>query len=97
MWMYSPYFRPVFWTVMGFLYAITIAGAIYWAHDLGPSMNWWKWLLMVLWYCGLSIGVAASFTFMGEREPKAGGRFLGLTAAIAVVFGVCICFLVFRC
>jgi hypothetical protein len=81
---------------MGLLYALTIAGAVYWAHDLGLSMNWWKWLLLALWYCGLSIGVAASFTFMGEREPKAGGRVLRFTAAIAVVFGVCICFLVIR-
>jgi hypothetical protein len=81
---------------MGFLYAMTIAGAVYWAHDLGLSMNWWKWLLPALWYCGLSFGVAASFTLMGEREPKAGGRVLAFTAGIAVVFGVCICFLVFR-
>jgi len=96
MWMYSPYYRPVFWTAMGFIYAITILGARYWAQDLGLIMHWWKWLLLALWYCGLSIGVAASFTFMGEREPKAGGRVLRLTAAIAVVFGVCIFFLAFR-
>jgi hypothetical protein len=96
MWMYSPYYRPVFWTAMGFIYAITILGARYWAQDLGLIMHWWKWLLLALWYCGLSIGVAGSFTLMGEREPKAGGRVLAFSVTIAVIFGICISFLVIR-
>jgi hypothetical protein len=88
--MYSPFFKSIFWTTMGFIYAITIAGARYWAQDLGLSMNWWKWLLIAIWYCVLSLAFAGGFTLIGEREHKAGGRFLVFTGTIAAAFGVCV-------
>ena len=39
---YSPFFKPVFWTLMGLIYALIIAGAPIWAEDLGLRMNWLK-------------------------------------------------------
>lgn len=82
---YSTFFRPLFWTVMGLVYAVLIVGARYWAQDVGLQMTWWKWLLVALWYVLLSFAFAGGFTLMGEREPKAGGRHLAFFLAIAVV------------
>ena len=36
----------------------------------------------------MSLGIAASFTLMGEKEPRAGQLALGLTLAIMIVLGV---------
>lgn len=86
--LYSTIARPLFWTVMGLIYALMIAGAPVWARDLGLQMTWWKWLLAALWYGLLSLGIAASFTLMGEKEPQAGQYALGLTLAIMIILGV---------
>jgi len=85
---YSTFFRPIFWMVMGLLYAVTFAGARYWSQDLGLHMTWWKWILVGLWYALLSFAFAGGFTLIGERERKAGWRHLGFFLAIAVILGV---------
>lgn len=85
---YSTFFRPVFWVVMGLLYALIIAGAGIWAQDLNLSMNWWKWLLASFWYVALSMGIAVGFTFIGEKEPHAGYRIAGLTVVVMALLGV---------
>jgi hypothetical protein len=73
---------------MGLIYALMIAGTPMWAKDLGLQMNWWKWLLTAVWYGLLSISIAASFTLMGEKEPRAGQYSLGLTLVIMIILGV---------
>ena len=73
---------------MGLIYALTIAGARVWAEDLGLPMNWWKWLLTAIWYCLLSFSFAAGFTLLGEKEPRAGYYFLGISLAIMIILGV---------
>jgi hypothetical protein len=88
MFLYSTIARPLFWIVMGLIYALMIASAPGWASDLGLQMTWWKWLLAALWYGLLSLGIAASFTLMGEKEPRAGQYALGLTLAIMIILGV---------
>lgn len=94
MFIYSSFFKPVFWVVMGLIYAVMIAGAGYWAHDLGLSMTWWKWVLVALWYLLLSFAFAGGFTLMGEREGRAGQRHLGFFLAITVVCGAVLWFVV---
>jgi hypothetical protein len=91
---YSTFFRPIFWTVMGLIYAVLMAGARYWAQDLGLHMTWWKWVLAALWYVLLSFAFAGGFTLMGERERGAGWRHLGFFLTITVVFGLALWFLV---
>ena len=86
--LYSTIARPLFWILMGLIYALMIAGAPVWARDLGLQMTWWKWLLAALWYGLLSLGIAASFTLMGEKEPRAGQYALALTLAIMIILGV---------
>ncbi|MGD8982674.1 MAG: hypothetical protein PVH99_14130 [Desulfobacteraceae bacterium] len=85
--LYSTIARPLFWIVMGLIYALMIAAAPLWAKDLGLQMNWWKWLLTAVWYGLLSISIAASFTLMGEKEPRAGQYSLGLTLVIMIILG----------
>ena len=90
---YSTTLRPLFWIVMGLLYALMIAGAPVWAEDIGLQMSWWKWLLTGIWYGLLSICIAASFTLMGEKEPRAGQYSLGLSLVIMTILGVGLWFL----
>ena len=85
---YSPFFKPIFWIIMGFVYSMTIAGAPLWAEDLGLQMTWWKWILVALWYVLLSFTFAGSFTLLGEKEPGAWYKFLGFHLIITIIFGV---------
>ena len=86
--LYSTIWKAFYWMAMGVLYTIMIAGAPSLADSLGLQMSWWKWLLTALWYVLLSLGVAASFTLMGEKEPRAGQYSLGLTLVIMIILGV---------
>ena len=86
--LYSTFAKPLFWIVMGLLYALMIAGAPVWAEDIGLQMSWWKWLLAAIWYCLLSMGIAAGFTLMGEKEPRAGYYIAGLSVVIMIILGV---------
>jgi hypothetical protein len=85
--LYSTYAKALFWTVMGLLYALMIAGAPIWAADLGLQMTWWKWLLVIIWFCLLNTGLAAGFTFIGEKEPGAGPNILKVSMVIMIVLG----------
>ena len=69
-------------------YALMIAGAPVWDEDIGIPMNWWKWLLTAIWYCLLSVGIAAGFTLMGEKEPRAGYIIAVLSVVIMIILGL---------
>ena len=77
-----------FWFAMGAITVLVVAGARLWARDLGLKMRWWKWLLAAVWYCLLSIGIAAGFTLRGEKEPRAGYTIGGLSVIIMIILGV---------
>jgi hypothetical protein len=85
--LYSTVAKSFFWIGMGLVYAMIIAGAPYIAKDLGLQMTWWKWSLAALWYIILSIGVAAGFTVMGEREPGAAKYFFSITIVSMAILG----------
>ena len=86
--LYSTIARPFFWIVMGLLYALMIAGAPVWAEDVGLQMTWWKWLLAAIWFGLLSMGIAAGFTLLGEKEPRAGHYITGLSVIIMIILGI---------
>jgi len=94
MFQYSSFFKPIFWTVMGLIYALIIAGAPIWAQDMGLQMSWWKWILAAAWYALLSFTLAGSFTLLGEKEPAAWYRFLCFNLAITVIVGIIIALLI---
>ena len=77
----------IFAFITGLISGAVIIGAISWAKDLGLNMKWWKWLLSAIWYILLLFLVFAAFTFMGEGEPVAGWKLLGITALIMVILG----------
>ena len=91
---YSPFFKPIFWTIMGLLYALIIAGSPLWAQDLGLQMTWWKWILSGLWYVLLSFTFAGSFTLLGEREPEAWYKFMGFHLIIVIISGAVLFYLI---
>ena len=93
MFVYSTLLRPIFWVVMGLLYALIIAGSKIWAQDLGLEMSWWKWVLVWLWYGLLSLGCAIGFTLMGEKEIRAGYFILGTNFIASVILGAGLWFL----
>ena len=84
---YSPFFKPIFWGVMGLIYTLTALGAPLWAEDLGLQMSWWKWILATLWYVLFSFSLAGAFTLLGERESGAWYKFLGFHLIITIIFG----------
>lgn len=88
--LYSPFFKPTYWIVMGLLYALMVAGAPVWAEELGLQMNWWKWILAVFWYMFLSFSLAGGATLLGEKEPQAWYRFFGFHLIIAAILGIII-------
>ena len=85
---YSPFFKPIFWVVMGLIYTLTALSAPIWATDLGLQMSWWKWLLAAVWYVLINFSFAGSFTLLGEKEPGAWYKFLIFHLIITIIFGV---------
>ena len=77
----------IFAFITGLFSGGVIVGAITWAKDLGLNMNWWKWSLTALWYFLLLFRVFAAFTFIGEGEPAAGWKTLGIAALLMVLLG----------
>ena len=77
----------IFAFVTGLLSGAVIVGAITWAKELGLKMNWWKWLLSALWYVLWLLLVFAAFTFIGEGEPVAGWKILGIAVVLMVILG----------
>jgi len=87
MFAYSPFFKPIFWLIMGLIYTMTALGAPIWAEDLGLQMSWWKWILAALWYALINFSFAGTLTLMGEKEPGAWYKFLGFHLIISIVLG----------
>lgn len=80
--------NPIFWIVMGLIYALVASGFKLWTEDLGLKMTWWKWLLSGLWYAILSITVAGGATLIAENEARAGFYMWGFFGVITIVLGV---------
>jgi hypothetical protein len=79
---------PVFWFIMGLLFVLVAAGAKTWAEELKLKMNWWKWVLVALWYGLLNLTIAVPFTFWGENEGRAGRASLLFLGIITIILGV---------
>jgi len=77
----------VFSFITGLFSGAVIVGAITWAKELGLNMKWWKWMLAAIWYLLLLFLVFAAFTFIGEGEPIAGWKTLGISVVIMVIVG----------
>ena len=78
---------PLFWIVMGLLYAFIFLSIRVWFQDLGLRMNWWKWLLVLGWFFLLNFSIGGGFTLIGEGEQRAGLYLLGGSVTISVIVG----------
>ena len=78
----------LFWMVMGALSVLIGISATLWAKDLDLKMNWFKWVLVVLWYLLLLLTVASPFTMIGENEAVAGYRIIPFLLVPTIVLGV---------
>ena len=77
----------IFAFVTGLLSGGVIVGAIAWSKELGLKLNWWKCLLAALWYLLFLLLIFAAFTFIGEGEPAAGWKTLGMATVVMVILG----------
>ena len=77
----------IFAFIVGLLTGAVVVSAITWAKALGLTMTWWRWLLSALWYLLLLFLVFAAFTFIGEGEPAAGWKTVGISTVLLVILG----------
>ena len=78
----------IFWFVMGMITIIIGAGFKAFANDRGWVLNWWKWLLSILWYIIFSLSILTYGTLTGEREESAGIKILFLGLFVCIIYGV---------
>lgn len=86
--MFTFFTTGTFWFLMGILFIGVVAGAKTWFDELGVKMNWWKWILSLLWWFLLYFTVFAAFTFLGERESTAAWGTLILFGVVDAILGV---------
>ena len=77
----------LFWFIMGMITILIGAGFRVFATDRGWTLNWWKWVLTILWYGIFSLSILAYGTLAGEREESAGLKILLLGLFICIVYG----------
>ena len=78
----------LFWFLMGMLSILVGVGFKYFAEDRGWKLNWWKWLLCIIWWAILSLSIYASGTLTGENESGAGMWGLLSGIFVSLVYGV---------
>jgi hypothetical protein len=74
-----------FWLLMGMITVLVGFGFKTFAEDQGWELNWWKWLLTILWYGIFSLSFLSWGTLIGENEASAGwtlGLFLLFVSAL---------------
>ena len=78
----------LFWFFMGMI--TILVGIVFkaFAKDSGWVLNWWKWLLSIIWYVIFSLSVFSFSTLSGENEGSAGVKILLLGLFISIVLGV---------
>lgn len=78
----------IFWFLMGMLAILVGAGFNAFAKDRGWTLNWWKWLLSIIWYAIFCLSFMAWGTLIGEGEGSAGIKLWGVGMIICIIFGV---------
>ena len=78
----------LFWFFMGMITILIGAGFKVFANGRGWVLNWWKWLLAIIWYIIFSLSLYTYGTLAGENESSAGVKILLLGLFVCLVFGV---------
>jgi hypothetical protein len=77
-----------FWFLMGIIAIFVAKGFKAFAEEQGWELNWWKWLLSILWYGIFSLSFLSWGTLLGENEVGAGWKLGLFTLFIALILGV---------
>lgn len=77
----------IFWFLMGMITVLIGAGFKAFASDRGWVLNWWKWLLSILWYTIFSLSILSYSTLVGEKEGGAAFKILALGLFVSIVYG----------
>ena len=85
---HSTILGPLFWIVMGLLYAFLLYSAKIWFKDLGILMNKRRWVLVATYFIFINITIGGAFTLIGEDEFRAGVYFLGIFGVLSIILGV---------
>ena len=78
----------VFWFIMGVIGVLVGLGFKAFAEDRGWVLNWWKWLLSIIWYSFFSLSILAWGTLIGENEAGAGFRMFLFGLVVCLILGV---------
>lgn len=78
----------LFWFLMGTIAVLVGAGFKAFADDQGWVLNWWKWLLSILWYGLFLVGFLSWGTLIGENEASAGWKLGLFILVVALILGV---------
>ena len=78
----------LFWFFMGMITVLVGVGFKAFIDDRGWVLNWWKWLLSIIWYVIFSLSVLSFGTLSGENEGSAGVKVLLLGLFLCIVSGV---------
>ena len=78
----------LFWFLMGSIGVLVAMGFKTFAEDKGWALNWWKWLLSILWYVIFSLSFYTWGTLIGEFEAGAGFKLWLVGMVICLIFGV---------
>ncbi len=79
---------PLFWIVIGLLYAFTFYSARIWFRDIGIKMTMVKWLLIAVFFILVNLSIGGGFTLIGEDEKNAGIYFTSIGLVICTILGV---------
>jgi hypothetical protein len=77
-----------FWLLMGMIAVLVGFGFKAFAEDRGWELNWWKWLLTILWYGIFSLSFLSWGTLIGENEASAGWKLGVFLLFVSALLGV---------
>ena len=78
----------LYWFIMGIVAVFAGIGFKTFAEDKGWELNWWKWLLSIVWYALFSGSFLAWGTLIGENESSAGWKFGLFGLFLCLILGV---------
>lgn len=78
----------LFWFLMGMVAVLVGCGFKAFADSKGWELNWWKWILIAIWYGIFNLAFLTWGTLIGEMEPGAGWKMGLLLLFVSLILGV---------
>jgi hypothetical protein len=78
----------LYWLLNGMLVVLIATGLKNFAEDRGWTLNWWKWVLVGVWYLILSFSFYGWGTLAGENFPAPGFKLFLVGFFVSLILGV---------